>query len=168
MRINLKIYFKRAVVVLICIFCFVGCDQSAKRFVKNEFETSSIQSYAGGLIRLVYVENPGAMLSFGAKLPNTVRFLVFIIGISVVLTSFVIYIIVSKKENFIKELSLILIVSGGLGNLTDRIFNNGKVIDFLIIGIGGLNTAVFNLADVFITLGTLLFLFSKTQRENAK
>ena len=50
-------------------------------------------------------------------------------------------------------------VGGGFGNLIDRIFNEGRVIDFVNIGIGSLRTGLFNKADISITLGEVWFLF---------
>lgn len=52
-----------------------------------------------------------------------------------------------------------LVLGGGLGNLVDRIMNDGRVIDFMDIGIGSLRTGIFNVADVCITIGVLLLFF---------
>ena len=48
-----------------------------------------------------------------------------------------------------------LIFAGGLGNLLDRVLF-GFVRDFMIVGVGGLRTGVFNMADFAITTGALL------------
>jgi signal peptidase II len=54
---------------------------------------------------------------------------------------------------------LALITSGGLGNLIDRLLNEGAVVDFIVLGRDGLiHTGVFNVADVAILAGILLFL----------
>lgn len=50
-------------------------------------------------------------------------------------------------------------LSGGLGNLLDRIMNDGRVIDFMNLGIGPLRTGIFNVADVCITIGVVLLIF---------
>ncbi len=57
-----------------------------------------------------------------------------------------------------------LVLSGGLGNLVDRIINDGRVIDFMNIGIGSLRTGIFNVADVCITVGVVLLVFQALQR----
>lgn len=44
---------------------------------------------------------------------------------------------------------------GGVGNLIDRIFNEGRVIDFMNIGVGSLCTGVFNVADIAISFGVV-------------
>jgi signal peptidase II len=51
-----------------------------------------------------------------------------------------------------------LIISGGIGNLLDRVFNQGKVIDFIILSIGNIHTGIFNIADFYITSGVLLLI----------
>ena len=51
-----------------------------------------------------------------------------------------------------------LILAGGVGNLIDRVRLDGIVIDFLNLGIGGVRTGIFNVADIAITAGFLLLL----------
>lgn len=47
-----------------------------------------------------------------------------------------------------------LVLAGGLGNLLDRLIYDGRVIDFMNLGIGSLRTGIFNVADVCITIGS--------------
>jgi signal peptidase II len=67
----------------------------------------------------------------------------------------------------VQWVGLLLIASGGIGNLLDRIFNNGAAIDFMNVGIGSLRTGIFNVADLFVVAGASMFiLFSlKEQRK---
>lgn len=60
-----------------------------------------------------------------------------------------------KKNNKLIDYWFILVISWALWNWYERIFN-WKVIDFLAIN----NFSIFNLADVYITLGVLLYLYS--------
>jgi signal peptidase II len=48
----------------------------------------------------------------------------------------------------------------GIGNLIDRLFNNGFAIDFMNLGIGSLRTGIFNVADVFVITGAAIFMLS--------
>ena len=50
---------------------------------------------------------------------------------------------------------MILMISGGIGNLIDRLFNGGKVIDMFDFQI--FNFAIFNFADICVTVGAVLF-----------
>lgn len=54
------------------------------------------------------------------------------------------------------------IIGGGIGNLIDRIFNSGAVIDFMNIGINDLRTGIFNIADVAITAGIVMLIFASS------
>lgn len=164
----LKIYLKKAVIVIMCVLYFVGCDQSTKHIAKGHLETSTTVSYLGGMIRLIYVENSGAMLSFGSEFSSPIKFFVLIFGVSVFLLLLLVYLVIKKKDRITRDIALIMVLSGGLGNLTDRIMNNGKVIDFIIIGTENIHTAVFNFADVFIMFGTLLFIFTGTKKPDPK
>ena len=51
-----------------------------------------------------------------------------------------------------------LVVGGGLSNLIDRLLNEGRVVDFMQLGIGPLRTGVFNVADVAIMGGLAVML----------
>ncbi|RYZ66450.1 MAG: signal peptidase II [Proteobacteria bacterium] len=50
------------------------------------------------------------------------------------------------------------LIAGGIGNVIDRIAKN-SVTDFLIMGVGPLQTGVFNIADIAISGGILIVLF---------
>ena len=51
-----------------------------------------------------------------------------------------------------------LILAGGVGNLIDRVLNDGRVVDFMNVGIGRLRTGVFNVADMALMAGVGLVL----------
>ena len=60
----------------------------------------------------------------------------------------------------LKQSTLVLILSGGLGNLIDRIFNNGNVIDFIRIRMPLIESGIFNIADFYVTIGFVMILLS--------
>ena len=55
---------------------------------------------------------------------------------------------------------LSLIAGGGVGNWIDRLTNDGRVTDFLNVGVGGLRTGIFNVADVVLLAGVAIFIFA--------
>ena len=61
------------------------------------------------------------------------------------------------KSDGIKKYSFIMILGGALGNLYDRFFFKA-VPDFIDFHIGDFHWFVFNLADVFITLGVFFMI----------
>ena len=69
----------------------------------------------------------------------------------------VILVIMSLKSQGFKRYSLLMIVGGALGNLQDRIFFNA-VPDFIDFHIGNFHWFIFNVSDIFITIGVILMI----------
>ncbi|MFZ1279786.1 MAG: signal peptidase II, partial [Ignavibacteriaceae bacterium] len=113
------------------------------------------------------IENDGGMLSLGNKLPQEIKFIVFILLVSVFLIILFFYILKNQREMFLKQSALVLILSGGLGNLIDRVFNNGNVIDFIRIRLPLIESGVFNIADFYVTLGFVMILLSMILKPKA-
>lgn len=59
---------------------------------------------------------------------------------------------------------LSLIASGGIGNWIDRLTNDGRVTDFLNVGIGSLRTGIFNVADMALVIGVALYFLGTSSR----
>ena len=66
----------------------------------------------------------------------------------------IILVIMSLKSKGFKRYSLLMIVGGALGNLHDRIFFNA-VPDFIDFHVGNFHWFIFNVSDIFITLGVI-------------
>jgi signal peptidase II len=66
----------------------------------------------------------------------------------------IVLIIMSSKSRGFKRYSLLIIVGGALGNLHDRIFFNA-VPDFIDFHVGNFHWFIFNVSDIFITLGVI-------------
>ena len=119
----------------------------------------------GGLARLTYFENPGAFLGLGADLPAPLRFWAFTVVAIVLLTGLAIY--TWRSSTHASTTILVgasLLVAGGVGNLIDRIYNDGRVIDFMVVGIGWLRTGVFNVADMALMAGVGLTVLAAMER----
>ncbi len=108
---------------------------------------------------LQYTENAGAFLNLGSSLPAQARFWILCVLTGSAVAGMLVFILINRslRPSFVAGLSLI--IGGGFGNLMDRIFNNGAVIDFMNIGVGSLRTGIFNIADVAITTGALTLIF---------
>ena len=61
------------------------------------------------------------------------------------------------KSDGIRKYSLLMILGGAIGNVFDRIFYNA-VPDFIDLHIGNFHWFIFNVADVFITLGVIFMI----------
>ena len=62
-----------------------------------------------------------------------------------------------SKSNGIKKFSLMMILGGAIGNIFDRIFYKA-VPDFIDFHIGNFHWFIFNVADIFITLGVIFMI----------
>jgi signal peptidase II len=125
-------------------------------------DTGAMHEFFGGLFRLVYAENRGAFLSLGATLPDSTRVLL-LTGVNVLILSAVfIFLAVRRYLPRTVVWAMALLLSGGLGNILDRIFRDGVVVDFMVIDLNRsigplpLRTGVFNIADLAIVGGLLM------------
>ena len=101
-------------------------------------------------LNIVLIWNKGiafGLLSFNeSHLYNILSLLISIIV--------VILVIMSLKSQGFKRYSLLMIVGGALGNLHDRIYFNA-VPDFIDFHVGNFHWFIFNVSDIFITLGVI-------------
>jgi signal peptidase II len=148
----------RAIIVFLITLTCVGCDQATKLAATRHLQHGPAYSYAGDTVRLLYAENTGAFLSFGASLPEPVRQLTFTVLVGVFLVGLIAFLLLSRELTPFAVNCLSLVAAGGVSNLIDRIAYDGRVIDFLNVGIGPLRTGIFNLADMAITFGALFML----------
>lgn len=116
--------------------------------------------YFGGFFRLLYAENRGAWGNLAGDWPDTYRSIVLIWLPLAVLIGLAVYIFVYKKMRMIEVLGLSFIISGGVGNLIDRI-RYDFVVDMLWMGFSGtkIQTNIFNIADVVIMTGFFLLVY---------
>jgi signal peptidase II len=149
---------KNTTIIFLSLLC-TGCDQSTKYTAKYFLEGRHTLSYMGDVLRLTYIENSGAFLGLGAGWPEYIRIIIFIVLTSISLTGLLLFIIHRTEWNAFVVAASILIIGGGLGNLIDRFINKGAVIDFMNVGMGTIRTGIFNVADLAIMAGALIFLF---------
>lgn len=156
--------WKRIILVVLITASCVGCDQGTKSAARAHLANAGVMSLAGDTLRLQYVENGGAFLSMGADMARSWRTLIFIAVTAVVLAAVLVYVLISESLPCTIVVALSLIAGGGIGNLTDRLIHDGRVVDFLNLGVGMVRTGIFNVADVAISVGTGLILWYTVRR----
>ena len=136
--------------ILLC-FALVGIDQIVKLLVINYLKPVQYVDVIEGVLRFRYVENTGAI--FGSFSTHTVVLTVF----SIILLGFTIFfLITNKNKNKLVNLCLLFMISGGIGNIIDRIRLH-YVVDYIEPLF--VNFAVFNFADCLITVGAFALIF---------
>jgi signal peptidase II len=126
-------------------------DQISKYLVLEYLKGHGSIPLLDGIFHLTYAENTGAAFSIFTDMQLFLKIITSIF--SVIL--FIYLATLTKKEAklSIKSLSLALIIGGALGNLIDR-FRFNFVVDFFDFRL--INFAIFNVADIFIVLGSIL------------
>ena len=126
-------------------------DQATKFWVSNTLFGSDVVRFIPGVISLVNVHNDGAAFSF---LSGSDARIYFIVATGV----FTLLVVIALATNFIRgkfsRWCLVFVAAGGLGNMIDRIIY-GYVQDMFKVEL--FNFAIFNVADVFITVFAILF-----------
>jgi signal peptidase II len=135
------------------LFTCIGCDQWTKSLATEHLRQAPAMSFLGDTLRIQYAENPGAFLGAGSQLSPSTRFAILVVVNALFLGLIAGLVIFKRPAGRWQHLAIVLLLAGGIGNLIDRVFHNGLVIDFLNVGIGPLRTGIFNVADMAIMTG---------------
>lgn len=130
--------------LLICL-ALIGADQLFKYLVIEYLKPIDFVNVIDGVLRFRYVENTGAI--FGSFAAHTAVLTVFSI---ILLTVTIVFLVKNKDKSKFVNVCLILMISGGVGNIIDRI-RLKYVVDFIEPLF--VDFAVFNFADCLITVG---------------
>ena len=132
----------------------IGADQYTKYIVSTNFADSGSFPLIPRVINIEFLENDGiawGMLPDKTWLHLSVTAVVMLICVALILKH--------GTKNKLLFWAMILVLSGGLGNMIDRIFRGGHVVDFLQFDFWK-SYPVFNLADCAIVIGAgLLILY---------
>ena len=151
---------KRIIFAIVIIVVSLIFDQVTKQVAHENLPRWERISYLGDTLRLQYAENSGAAFSLGSELPENWRWFIFGVGQGIFLLILAIYLFRNREQAAIQFYGFVLILGGGLGNFLDRLYRDGVVVDFLNVGIGTIRTAIFNVADISISAGLLLLIWS--------
>ncbi len=102
------------------------------------------------ILNLTYLENDGAVFGSFAGM----RWV--LVAVTALLMAFCIYYMIKNRTEKMLVTCMTLIVSGGLGNIIDRLFRGGVVVDYLDVQL--FDFAIFNFADCCVTIGAALLL----------
>ena len=138
------------------VVCF-ALDRFSKIYILNILNNDGqVDIYINQYLNFFLVWNKGigfGLFSSESKgFYNLITFLIIIINL--VLLYFAIF------ESKFKSLFLMIILGGSLGNLFDRIYYNA-VPDFIDINLGSFHWFVFNVADIFISIGIICLILSE-------
>jgi len=147
----IKSKLKNFIISFSVMAVLVAVDQIIKYFVELKLKPVSVIPFIPGVIQLHYHRNDGAMMGFLQGKIGVVTVLAIICMIGLVILMFTDAI--KTKFDYI---CLVMIATGGIGNIIDRIFR-GYVVDYIEYLF--VDFYIFNFADCLITVGAFLMIF---------
>ena len=149
---------KRKVSIFISIFLLILLDQAVKGYVVKEIPLGGMRRFIPKVVSLTYLKNSGAAFSM---LENQQWF--FTIITLIAMGAAFVYLYRHIKGSIWLLLGLTLIISGGIGNFIDRL-RQGFVVDMFHLDF--MNFAIFNVADIYLTIGVGLLLIYLLREES--
>tara|TARA_Y100000591_G_scaffold43186_1_gene32031 strand:+ start:51 stop:545 length:495 start_codon:yes stop_codon:yes gene_type:complete len=154
---SLKFIGSKKLLDFFYIFLIFTLDRISKIFVLNLSEKySELELYQSSFINIFLIWNKGIAFGLLSFERNDFYNLITILIVFIIL---ILFILVIKSEK-IKKMSYIFITGGALGNLFDRIIYN-SVPDFIDIHYKEFHWFIFNIADIFITIGVICLIFDE-------
>ena len=139
-------------------------DRISKFYIILKSETNLSSSlYTSKFLNINLIWNEG--IAFGLFSFNK-NYLYNLLTILIVIVIFIILIMIIKSEGF-KRYALSMIFGGAVGNLYDRIFYSA-VPDFIDFHIKDFHWFIFNVADIFITIGVIIMILSEFRGNKLK
>ena len=154
---------KKSIISLFTVIIIFSLDRMSKFYVILQSEKNlSYDLFESKFLNINLVWNKGIAFGLFSFDKNNLYNLLTILIIVLII---IIFLMILKNTGF-KKYSLLMVLGGALGNLYDRIYFNA-VPDFIDFHIGNFHWFIFNVSDIFISLG-VLFLISLELTNNKK
>tara|TARA_B100000575_G_C22915813_1_gene531548 strand:- start:77 stop:574 length:498 start_codon:yes stop_codon:yes gene_type:complete len=154
---------KKNSILNLLLFCFIFLfDRLTKIYVidlNKQFLDSEI--YSSKFLNVSLIWNEG--IAFGLLSFNE-SYVYNILTIIIFLIIFVLIYVTTKSEG-LKKYSYVMVLGGASGNIFDRVFYN-SVPDFIDFHVGNFHWFIFNIADIFITLGVICLIILEITDNN--
>ena len=146
-----RINYKKILLNLVLIIILFLIDRISKIYILKLAElNNAVDIYITPYLNLYLIWNKGVafgMISFDDQfIYNLITFVISLIIITLI--------VVTAKSKDIKKYFYMMIIGGALGNFFDRVYYSA-VPDFIDLHIGNFHWFVFNIADIFITIGVI-------------
>ena len=154
---------KKSIINLFTVIVIFSLDRMSKFYVISQSEKNlSYDLFESKFLNINLVWNEGIAFGLLSFDKNHLYNLLTILIIALII---IIFFMILKNKG-IKKYSLLMVLGGALGNLYDRIYFKA-VPDFIDFHIGNFHWFIFNVSDIFISLG-VIFLISLELINNKK
>ena len=156
-HVLIKVDVYKFLVNFIFVFILFCIDRFSKIYVIELVEKTEVSEiYLTSFLNSYLVWNTG--IAFGLfSFSNEITYHLFT-ALIVLINLIIIYLIISTKD--FRKYFFLLILGGSFGNLFDRLFY-GAVPDFIDFHIGNFHWFIFNIADIFITVGVICLILAE-------
>ena len=145
---------KKSIINLFTVIVIFSLDRISKFYVISQSEKNlSYDLFESKFLNINLVWNEG--IAFGL-LSFEKDYLYNLLTILIIVLIIIIFFMILKSKG-LKKYSLLMVLGGALGNLYDRIYFKA-VPDFIDFHIGNFHWFIFNVSDIFISLGILLLI----------
>ena len=148
---------KRNIWNLIFILSIFVADRLSKILIINSAETfGELDIFVTSFLNFNLIWNDGiafGLFSFEKKIYYN------FLTILIVLITLIILWMITRTEK-IEKLAFMMVFGGSIGNIFDRLYYS-SVPDFIDIHFNNFHWFIFNVADIFITVGVLLLIFTE-------
>ncbi len=138
-------------------------DQYSKFLIISHFPLYQSYEVIEGIFNLTHVRNPGVAFGLFAGVESEYKAWIFVFISTIAIIAILVIYHHTPKEHRTVRFGLILIFSGAIGNVIDRIVYH-EVIDFLDVFYMGYHWPAFNFADSCITIGVGLMILDLFQQ----
>lgn len=154
------------ILAFLCGVLLLGADQLTKYYISTNFVLGESGEFLSGFIDLTYIHNRGG--AWGMLYGRT--YILLPVTLVIMIICIIFYVKYGKKSRLLLW-AITLVMSGGIGNMIDRVFRDGNVVDFLHFEFFP-SFPVFNVADCAIVVGAglliLYFILDAVREEKQK
>ena len=152
-----KFFSKKIILYFVTVFFIFLADRISKLYILSILENfGNVNININSYINFVLVWNSGiafGLLSFDqSEIYNLITIFITFINLLIV------YLIIKIKD--IRAYFFLIVLGGSLGNLFDRIYYSA-VLDFIDISFKNFHWFIFNVADIFISIGIICLIFAE-------
>tara|TARA_B100000029_G_scaffold210231_1_gene208065 strand:- start:219 stop:701 length:483 start_codon:yes stop_codon:yes gene_type:complete len=153
----MEVKFKKVITSLLIVLTIFIIDRFSKIYILNIADTqNNVDIYVNPFLNFILVWNTG--VSFGLLSFEKSIIYNFITLLIVLINLLIIYLIL--KSSTLKSYFFLIILGGSLGNLFDRLYYSA-VPDFIDLNYKGYHWFIFNVADIFITIGIVCLIIDE-------
>lgn len=147
---------KRMILCFMSVVILVFIDQYTKYIAVIKLKDNEPFAIIKNILEFYYLPNGNTGAAFGMLKGHQLLFTIIALLVSALLVFIIYRIPAEKKYNFL-IIILLMIISGGVGNMLDRIKQN-YVVDFIYFRI--IDFPIFNVADMYVSVATVLLIVS--------